>query len=835
MLTTNRVAWRTDPATNLTSAYLSSVNYVPMVRINDILNRGIIQYLAYFIMVTSVLILSFKLYQASKMRQSCTIKSPRPFAQASDKPVVQTMSTRDMQVVKSTVLVCSIFILAQLPYIVSSTIRLINPEFDTGKSEEQLSFIFTQATFSKMLERGVEKSNCHATVSRVSSFQVDIGQAVFDLMGNLADESAKMRRSLRQLQKNQLKAESAPSNGVSPTKQQRLTSVKVSCVKLSTLSPDTIGEHISGNLARKRKFPVKQATDVSPSKHKLVSISSGVKPTYSKASPVKTEKKEWEAFENSPETSPKADENKDPTDFKRLSPRKARGNSPVKTMKKDDFNAAKVDIKLPIGELGSDGSDVEQDESLSYAQIREKNLRENELFFASLGIDQAKEMLHASATKLTKKPTQRGLKVKKEVEILPRRHSLRIKRIDPEGNQLPEPEPVIQVVEPTRLPCGPVGMKECLKSKNEKDNGDLITSFQSLMKGEKVQKDSPHGKKPSEFISGLKNMSISEKGVAKVVPERVFSVAWHPARSPLIAIAGDKWGAVGLWNVFSEDEDQLVTAFKPHTRPVSCLKVPSAAQHKLYSCSYDATLRCGDFEKGIFNEVFSVPEEHDDLFRNFCFYDDFRTMLVSHFSGNVSLVDVRTPKTTAEQVFKVSHKSLRTVSNNPLHPDHFITAGTDTNICLWDMRKMNQKSPKPLQILGEHTRAIASAYFSPLGDKIVSSAADDQILVYDVPQSQSGPGSEIQLSKRIRHNNCTGRWLTNFQPTWHPAVPNVFVVGSMARPREIQVYDASSGAVMRSLSDEDHLGSVCSLNVFHPNRPCTLVGANSSGRLHVFL
>ncbi|GFS09377.1 hypothetical protein ElyMa_006620000 [Elysia marginata] len=35
--------------------------------------------------------------------------------------------------------------------------------------------------------RGVEKSNCHTTVSRVSSFQVDIGQAVFDLMGNLAD------------------------------------------------------------------------------------------------------------------------------------------------------------------------------------------------------------------------------------------------------------------------------------------------------------------------------------------------------------------------------------------------------------------------------------------------------------------------------------------------------------------------------------------------------------------------------------------------------------------------------------------------------------------------
>ncbi|GFR59017.1 hypothetical protein ElyMa_003493400 [Elysia marginata] len=38
-----------------------------------------------------------------------------------------------------------------------------------------------------MLGRSIEKSNCQATVSRVSTFQVYIGQAVFDLMGNLAD------------------------------------------------------------------------------------------------------------------------------------------------------------------------------------------------------------------------------------------------------------------------------------------------------------------------------------------------------------------------------------------------------------------------------------------------------------------------------------------------------------------------------------------------------------------------------------------------------------------------------------------------------------------------
>ncbi|GFS27201.1 inactive serine/threonine-protein kinase TEX14 [Elysia marginata] len=58
--------------------------------------------------------------------------------------------------------------------------------------EEGIDNIIAEAEFlGRRLARclgGASRSlNCHATVSRVSSFQVDIGQAVFDLMGNLAD------------------------------------------------------------------------------------------------------------------------------------------------------------------------------------------------------------------------------------------------------------------------------------------------------------------------------------------------------------------------------------------------------------------------------------------------------------------------------------------------------------------------------------------------------------------------------------------------------------------------------------------------------------------------
>jgi len=37
--------------------------------------------------------------------------------------------------------------------------------------------------------------------------------------------------------------------------------------------------------------------------------------------------------------------------------------------------------------------------------------------------------------------------------------------------------------------------------------------------------------------------------VAKVVPERSFSVALHPSETKILAATGDKWGHLGIWDV----------------------------------------------------------------------------------------------------------------------------------------------------------------------------------------------------------------------------------------------------------------------------------------------
>ena len=144
VLTIFRITSRTDPRTNVTALYLASVNRASMSRINDILNRGFLIWFNYLTMIACVIVLSYKLYQSSKIRKTFTITGSQISEQASDKAAAQSMSTKDLQVVKSVVLVCSIFIMSQLPFVMFSATRLIYPKFDDFTKLGLLFGIFSQ-------------------------------------------------------------------------------------------------------------------------------------------------------------------------------------------------------------------------------------------------------------------------------------------------------------------------------------------------------------------------------------------------------------------------------------------------------------------------------------------------------------------------------------------------------------------------------------------------------------------------------------------------------------------------------------------------------------------
>lgn len=210
-------------------------------------------------------------------------------------------------------------------------------------------------------------------------------------------------------------------------------------------------------------------------------------------------------------------------------------------------------------------------------------------------------------------------------------------------------------------------------------------------------------------------------------------------------------------------------------------------------------------------------------------------------------------------------------------------------VAIYDSRCLKKTKSKAVSQLHGHTLSISSAYFSPCtGNRVLTTSLDNHLRwcwlsilkVYVTvavcsPSSMSLPvsihriydtsemTSESPLLTSIRyiflfsglpslfcaprlvgtwprsrpllifrHDMQTGRWLTKLSAVWDPKQEDCFVVGSMARPRRVQVFH-ESGDLQHTFMDPENLTTVLSVTAFHPTRNA-LVAGNASGRLHVF-
>ncbi|GFN95638.1 chemosensory receptor c [Plakobranchus ocellatus] len=153
VLTVFNIDLRYEPSTNSTFAYLGFTNRLPtMVKVNDYLNRIIIPWISFVFMIACAIVLSLKLFQSSRLRSSHrnTSKPSPNAALTGNKMDEKKMTNKDIHVVQSVLLVCTIFICSQLVYVISSTVRLIYPEYDHGGRLENLYFIasYVSRTFT---------------------------------------------------------------------------------------------------------------------------------------------------------------------------------------------------------------------------------------------------------------------------------------------------------------------------------------------------------------------------------------------------------------------------------------------------------------------------------------------------------------------------------------------------------------------------------------------------------------------------------------------------------------------------------------------------------------
>ena len=99
---------------------------------------------------------------------------------------------------------------------------------------------------------------------------------------------------------------------------------------------------------------------------------------------------------------------------------------------------------------------------------------------------------------------------------------------------------------------------------------------------------------------------------------------------------------------------------------------------------------------------------------------------------------------------------------HPTNSDLFVCAARYGTCALFDIRGKNDSAnlTKPLTTFFGHTKAISSAFFSPLtGDKLATVCYDNKIRMYDLKEHKAEKTPAVQFY----HNNNTGRWLSKFQ------------------------------------------------------------------------
>ncbi|XP_035508199.1 WD repeat-containing protein 76 [Morone saxatilis] len=495
----------------------------------------------------------------------------------------------------------------------------------------------------------------------------------------------------------------------------------------------------------------------------------------------------------------------------------------TKTHKNSQNN--RKDIKEEDSDV--ENSDVEHTSSgqgglSAYELERLENIRQNQAFLSSINLYQATEELK----QLTRpKPSQRGLMRSQAAvkEVLPARKSLRLQKKEAEILTLP-PEPrgtlIYEQSSQLKKPPGPLPMDPINMEEGSKLPSQLLELCSEDSREERKMELDLKG-----YRSALKNMRITEDRVAKVVKDRIFSAAFHPCTSSMLMAAGDKWGKVGLWNLGGDWYDDGVLLFEPHTRPVGCMAFSRAHPTHLLSLSYDGSLRCMDVEKALFDDVYDI----DDGLKTFDFMShDCSTLVVGNWYGEVAIVDRRTPGNSHESLHSLDPKTLRCVSVHPLQKQYFAVAESKV-VSIYDSRCLKKTKTQTVSQLHGHSLSISSAYFSPCtGNRVLTSCMDNHIRIYDT----SAMTTKSPLLTSIRHDMHTGRWLTKLSAVWDPKQEDCFVVGSMSRPRRVEVFH-ENGQPQHSFMDGENLNTVLSVTAFHPTRNA-LLGGNASGRLHVF-
>ncbi|KAK4701556.1 WD repeat-containing protein 76, partial [Phenoliferia sp. Uapishka_3] len=384
------------------------------------------------------------------------------------------------------------------------------------------------------------------------------------------------------------------------------------------------------------------------------------------------------------------------------------------------------------------------------------------------------------------------------------------------------------------------------------------------------------------------------RDLVKVVPERIYCLLVHPSETKDIVIIGDKKGHVGIWDAthagekpsvangairatggVDQDEDMVdgqatFWHWKAHSGTISSLRFPplgtAGGISKLYSSSYDCTVRVTDLHTGTSSEVIDADklDDAEPLVHNVDFTQDGNEIWgeqkrhlfsekyfeqASSFTacdnnGGIIFRDLREPMETTRR-WQVEKYKIGCISLNPVDRFTAVTAHLKREMRIWDLRKLlGMPTGSPIETYDEcvvarygYEKACTSAYFDQTGTRILSTSYDDTIRVWDDLDSTNfaalNEEGAFEPSQLIHHDVQTGRYCSVFKATWvtSPATVPIFTIGDMQRV--LDVVASTTGTRLAGLTGEI-ITSVPAATAAHPITPGKYYGGTAAGKVSFY-
>ncbi|KAI8391130.1 WD40-repeat-containing domain protein [Radiomyces spectabilis] len=467
-----------------------------------------------------------------------------------------------------------------------------------------------------------------------------------------------------------------------------------------------------------------------------------------------------------------------------------------------------------------------------YEKQRQANIARNQQLLQELRVPNLIDRSQSPKKKLVKQHVPK--KVKKEI-AQPTRVSARLRGIAADNEDHIKRQARDQSAE---APSNKARKIEKLDQSDEKEFLALLNTVRKIPNTEPVKREMTNQKASTCELSKLTS-TLSIKHIwatVKVTQERINCSVFHPSNTKLLACAGDVSGYLGFWDVEGSKEadeageaDPVVYMYRPHTRTITDLKFNPANPSKLFTSSYDGVLQCFDMEHASFEAVSMGLESFP--FTNFDITNDGRTIWFSTSDGELCMKDFRSRADPS--IFQLRDKKIGCIDLHPTDQNLIALASNDRTATIWDSRMLTGNKAAHYEPVHEfeHGYSVTSAYWSPLGNKLATTSYDDYIRIFDMQSP-----NEMTLQSAIKHNNHTGKWVTNFRARWNKSSATAaldhqhFVIGSMKHPLEI--YSGENGEEIATLYDGDHITAVPAVAQFHPTTPTiTLLAGNGSGRM----